>query len=385
MFEIESIVPAPRDPAIRGFAVDGPRPGQDIDADSLEIDGWAVGEDAPLRAIEVLVDGERRSRVPVERERPDVGAAFPDRPWAGTSGYRGWVPLAGLDRGGTLTLLAETAAGERASVAEIVLRPLALAADEATDWAGPDFLVIGAQRSGSTSLYTYLTSHPNIAPARIKEVKYFSAFADRPWGWYRRQFPDALPPGTITGEATPYYLFHPHAPRRVARRLPNVRLIAVLRDPVARAYSHWAHETARGTEWLPFADALAAEPERLAGERERMLADERFASVAHQNHSYAGRGRYAEQLADWFAHVDRDRLLVLRAEDLFADPARTVRQATAFLGVPPAPLLDARQHNERAYPPLDPALRRRLAAAFAPANRDLEDLLGRRFDWNDDR
>ncbi len=385
MFEIESIIPAPRHPAIRGFAVDGPRPGQEIDADALEIDGWIVGEQAPLRAIEALVAGERRSRVPVERERPDVGQALGDLGWAAASGFRGWVPLAGLERGGTLTLRAETAAGDPVPLAEIVLRALARDEDDAADWAGPDFVVIGAQRSGSTSLYRYLTSHPNIASARFKEIKYFSAFAERPWGWYRRQFPDALPPGTITGEATPYYLFHPHAPRRIAERLPRARLLAVLRNPVDRAYSHWAHETARGAEWLPFADALAAEPDRLAGERERMLADERYASAAYQNHSYAARGRYAEQLDHWLGHIDRERLLVLRAEDLYADPAAAVRIATDFLGVPPAPLLDARQHNERAYPPLDPALRRRLAAEFAPANRDLEDLLGRRFGWDDDR
>lgn len=385
MFEIDSILPAPRDPAIRGFAVDGPRPGQEIDADSLEIDGWAVGEDGPLRAIDVGIAGARRSRIPVERERPDVGAAFPERAWASTSGFRGWIPLAGIGNDRRIALRVETATGALAPLAEIVLRPLALPADDAADWPGPDFLVIGAQRSGSTSLYHYLTSHPAIAPARIKEVKYFSAFAARPWGWYRKQFPDSLPSGTITGEATPYYLFHPHAPRRVAARLPNVRLLAVLRDPVARAYSHWAHETARGTEWLPFADALAAEPDRLAGERDRMLADERYASAAHQNHSYAARGRYAEQLAGWLAHVDRDRLLVLRAEDLYADSAGTVRAATDFLGLPPAPLLDPRQHNERAYPRLDPALRRQLAAEFAPANRDLDDLLGRRFGWGDGR
>lgn len=385
MFEIESIVTAPRHPAIRGFAVDGPRPGQEIDADALEIDGWIVGEHAPMRAIEALVGGERRSRVAVERERPDVGRALGDLNWSGASGFRGWIPLAGLERGGTLALRAETAAGDSVPLAEIVLRELPQEHDAASDWPGPDFLVVGAQRSGSTSLYHYLTSHPRIAPARFKEIKYFSAFADRPWGWYRRQFPDALPPGTITGEATPYYLFHPHAPRRVASRLPDVRLLAVLRNPIDRAYSHWAHETARGAEWLSFADALAAEPERLAGERERMLADERYASAAWQNHSYAARGRYAEQLAAWLTHLEANRLLVLRAEDLYADPAGTVRVATDFLGVPPAPLLDARQHNERAYPPLDPALRRRLAAAFAPANRALEDLLGRRFGWDDDR
>lgn len=385
MFEIESITPAPTHPAIRGFAVDGPRPGQEIDADALEFDGWIVGAHAPLRAIEALVAGERRSRVAVERERPDVGQALGDLAWAGASGFRGWIPLAGLERGGTLTLRAETAAGDPVPLAEIVLRSIPQEDDAASDWPGPDFLVIGAQRSGSTSLYRYLTSHPRIAPARSKEIKYFSAFADRPWGWYRRQFPDALPPGSITGEATPYYLFHPHAARRVAQRLPNARLLAVLRNPVDRAYSHWAHETARGAEWLPFADALAAEPERLAGERDRMLADERYASGAWQNHSYAARGRYAEQLTGWLAHVDRARLLVLRAEDLYADPAATVRVATDFLGVPAAPLLDARQHNERAYPPLDAALRRQLAARFAPANRDLEDLVGRRFGWDDDR
>jgi hypothetical protein len=377
--EVTAVATAPGHPGVLRFAIDGPRDGQQIDADALEIDGWVVGAAAPVRAIEVVGDRGRLCRLALDRERPDVAAAVPGRPWALRSGFRGRAPLSGAERQ-RLTVVADTGDGGRAALATVELRQLP-PDDDAPAWDGPDFLVIGAQRSGSTSLYAYLTQHPQVAPAAQKEVKFFSTFFDRGWGWYRRQFPDPLPAGAVTGEATPYYLFHPHAPRRVAARLPRTRLIAVLRDPVDRALSHWAHETAGGTEWLPFAEAIAAEPDRLAGERERMLADEGYVSSALQHHSYLARGRYAEQLEGWFARVPRERLLVLRSEDLYADPAAAVRRATDFLGLDPAPLRDPRPHNERAYPPLDPALRAELAEAFAAPNRALERLLGRPFGW----
>jgi hypothetical protein len=381
--EVVAVSRASAHPALAGFSLDAPRPGQIVDGDALEIDGWVVGAAGPATAVLIGSRNGLRCRLPVERPRPDVAADRPTQPWALTAGFRGSTPLTGAAEE-HLVVAAETAAGDFVALADVRIRPLPETADldGSDDWTGPDFVVLGAQRAGSTSLYAYLTTHPQVVPAARKEVRYFSSLHDRSWAWYRRQFPAALAAGAITGEATPYYLFHPHAPRRVAERLPRARLIVVLRNPVARAVSQWAHETARGTEWLPLAEAIAAEPGRLAGELERMLADEQYASTAHQHHSYVARGRYADQLAAWFAHFPRERLLVLRSEDLYADPAAVVRQVTDFLELEPAPLGDARPHNERAYPPPEPALRKHLEATFAPANRALEDLLGRPFGWD---
>ena len=147
----------------------------------------------------------------------------------------------------------------------------------------PDFLIIGAQRCGTTSLYRYLEKHPQvIGAAPSKGVHYFDVHHERSLRWYRAHFPtrrrrDRAGDRAVTGEASPYYVFHPHGPDRVRAAVPNVRLILMLRDPVVRAFSQYQQEYARGFEDAEtFEQALELEPGRLAGERERMLADPRL-------------------------------------------------------------------------------------------------------------
>lgn len=385
--EIAAIDPCPEPDGILAFAIDGPRPGDRPDGDGFEVDGWVLGRLGPVSEVEVASEDEVRCRVPVARERSDVATAFPDLPWAAECGFRGWVPTAGLPPSFALEVRAVLPGGARVPLATLRGHRLVDAhldgEDDAAGWPGPDFIVIGAQRSGTTSLYRYLTQHPLVAPAAIKEVKYFSYFHQRPWGWYRRQFPASLPAGGQTGEATPYYLFHPHAARRIRERAPDARLIAVLRNPVDRAYSHYVHEWRRGTETLSFEDALVHEATRLAGEEDRMRSDEGYTSLAHQNHSYQARGQYADQLRRWLALVPRDRLLVLRSEELYADPAAAMDAVTAFLGLPGAPLAEASPPNEGGYPPMRPETRRSLERTFEQSNRDLRAMFGEGFGWDE--
>src|SRR5690606_27362001 len=122
----------------------------------------------------------------------------------------------------------------------------------------------------------------------------------------------------ITGEASPYYMVYPFAPERLRKDLPQAKLIALLRNPVDRAYSHYQHQVARGRESLSFEEALAAEPRRLDGELEKILADETYTSFAHAHYSYRLRGHYADQLESWFKVFPREQILVLAAESLFA-------------------------------------------------------------------
>jgi len=160
----------------------------------------------------------------------------------------------------------------------------------------PDFLVIGAQKAGTTALYAYLRWHPGIAGPSWKEVSFFDRHWWRGEAWYRGQFP--LRAGErLVGEASPSYLFHPLAPERARSLVPGAKLVALLRDPVDRAYSQYQHEVALGREPLSFEDALAAEEERTRGEAERLAADPRAFSRAWWDHTYAARGRYAEQAA----------------------------------------------------------------------------------------
>lgn len=244
----------------------------------------------------------------------------------------------------------------------------------------PDFLILGAQKAGTTALYAYLRWHPQVTGPSFKEVSFFDRHYARGERWYRAHLP--IRRSGIVGEASPSYLFHPLAPERVAAMVPRARLIALLRNPVDRAFSHYQHEVALGREELSFEDALAREDERMQGELERMLRDPTYFSHAWWNYTYAARGRYAEQLERWFAAFARDQLLVLFTEELAADTAGTYRRVLDFLGVDARGLDSYPRIFEREYGGMDPSTRARLEDEFAEPNRRLGDLLEREPPWS---
>jgi Sulfotransferase domain len=256
----------------------------------------------------------------------------------------------------------------------------------------PDFLIIGAQRAGTTSLYRYLVAHPAVASAMpSKGVHYFDTHFDESLAWYRGHFPTILAArytrvrrgvDLITGEASPYYLFHPRVPERVADALPNVKLIVLLRDPIERAYSHYANEVARGYEELSFEQALDREARRLKGESEKLETDPGYHSLAHQHHSYLARGLYLEQIERWRSFFPRDQLQILSAERLFADPSAVLAEVHDFLGVERRPLAAYEEHNARRREPMRRVTREWLEEFFAEPNRRLFDYLGADFGWN---
>jgi Sulfotransferase domain len=253
----------------------------------------------------------------------------------------------------------------------------------------PDFLIIGTEKGGTTFLYWTLCQHPYVEPAAEKELHFFDT---RKWfkrgvGWYRSQFPaPAWREGqkVITGEASPYYLFHPSSPRRASDILPDAKLIALLRNPVDRAYSAYNHKVAAGQEPLSFEEALAEEERRTAGELEKMLADERYNSRSFRIYAYRSRGIYVDQLQRWHKHFAPDQLLVLRSEDLFADPVRTVGTVHEFLDLPKGDTnitSPTKKRNRRTFQPMAPATRQRLEQFFEPHNQRLYEYLGVDFDW----
>jgi len=247
----------------------------------------------------------------------------------------------------------------------------------------PGFLLIGGMKCGTTSLYQYLARHPGVERGFTEEVHYFDLNYHRSLMWYRAHFPirGGGAEGPVAGDDSPYYLFHPMVPERVARDLPDVKLVVLLRDPVTRAYSHYNHERRRGREQLPFEQALQREDARLEGEEERMREDALYASWDHQRHSYMARGRYAEQLARWFRHIPRERFLVLQSEEMFRDPASVVDRTLGFLDLPPMGPIEYPVHNPGSYEPMSEAARGMLEDHFEPLNEELFRLLGERFDW----
>lgn len=254
----------------------------------------------------------------------------------------------------------------------------------------PDFLIIGAQKAATTALYAYLRWHPGITGPSFKEVSFFDRHYARGPSWYRAHLP-ARPrlwavkrrhgDWPLVGEASPSYLFHPQAAERVAALMPQAKLIAVLRNPVDRAFSHYQHEVALGREQLSFEDALEAEDERMRGERERMADDPSYFSHAWWNYTYAARGKYAEQLERWFAAFPREQVFVLVSEELLREPAESYAGTLEFLGARPHDLSSFPRIFARDYSEMSSATREGLEREFEEPNRRLAALLGRELPW----
>lgn len=244
----------------------------------------------------------------------------------------------------------------------------------------PDFLILGAQKAGTTALYAYLRWHPGITGPAWKEVSYFDRHYRRGVRWYRGHFPIRRG-DRIVGEASPGYLFHPLAPERVRATVPEAKLIVLLRDPVDRALSHYHHEVSLGREPLSFEQAIEVEPERTRGEEERLVREPGYFSRAWWDHAYLARGRYAEQLERWLAVFPREQLLVLPSEELAADPGQTYARVLEFLSASPHELDAYPRVYEQRYAGLRPETGQQLAEYFAEPNRRLYELLGRELAW----
>jgi hypothetical protein len=256
----------------------------------------------------------------------------------------------------------------------------------------PDFLIIGAQKAGTTSLASYLTAHPQVVAPKRKEIHFFDLNfhldsdldSTKDVDWYRSHFPigrrarlKALLRGKrlLSGDATPYYLLHPLAALRAFMVVPAARIIIMLRDPVDRAYSHYHHEIRLGEESLSFEEAIAAEDSRIAGEEERILDDPLYASFSYQHFTYLKRGLYAGQIRDWLRYYPADQVLIVSSEQLFENPFAEYQRVLKFLRLPTWELPSYRAEFSGKYPPLDESTRDRLCEYFAPHNRELHDYL----------
>lgn len=254
----------------------------------------------------------------------------------------------------------------------------------------PDFLIIGSRKCATTSLHGWLCEHPLVAPAE-KEIFFFNIHYYRRPDWYRTHFPTVAERDAfaaehgrpfLVGDATPSYMEHYWTPQRAAKLLPEARLIVCLRDPVDRAHSQFHHYRRRGTEPLEtFEEAIAAEPERLAGEAEHQQRDPHFHSWRIHRWGYLATSRYAEQLERWFAVYPRERFLFLDFDEVAADPAGALARVHAHLGLPDHPREDFPALNSGRYEPLAADTRARLREYFAPHDERLRELTGREFAW----
>lgn len=239
----------------------------------------------------------------------------------------------------------------------------------------PAFLIIGAQKAGTTSLYNYLIQHPQVEKAIEKEVHYFDLNYYKPFEWYLQCFPGlGGNKKNITGEASPYYIFHPTCAVRIKEKLPKVKLIIILRNPVDRAYSHYHHAVRNLGETLAFEEAIEMEEARLAGELEKLERDPFYCSYNYQHYSYLSRGIYVDQLKNWYDLFPAKQILLLKYEELFSNPSDYMNKVSEFLKISPHNYaFDI--FNQGEYSDMSGETQKRLKQFFKPHNEKLHNFI----------
>jgi Sulfotransferase domain len=256
----------------------------------------------------------------------------------------------------------------------------------------PDFVIIGAKKCGTTFLYDLLIEHPHVESAAQKELHYFDRYFDQGIDWYRRCFPapkwiDGRT--TITGEATPY-LPTPSAAERMAKILPQARLIVLLRNPVDRAYSDYQQGVRLGRETRRFEEAIQAEKSEIIGKDEITPREGRIGPTDARC-QYLRRGIYVDQLLHWTKFFTKDQILVLKSEDFFEHTPETLKVVLKFLGLSPpsSPKLRTdfrgwlrnKRHKGEYQQGMSSVTRRQLEEYFEPYNRGLYEYLDVDFGW----
>lgn len=212
----------------------------------------------------------------------------------------------------------------------------------------PTVIIIGTQKGGTSSLFEYLLQHPQMQGSFIKEVQYFT---ERHWigeRGYKAFFPKKGIDTRHVAEATPLYLFSPDAPQRIHKQIPDVKLIALLREPVERAYSNYMHNRRRGHEERSFQECVAADIEsaKISGGPGPCPGED---ALDFRHKSYVRRGLYAQQLERWYDLFPRENIRIFKAEDFFYDPTFITEQTIQFLGLAGHPINTGKAHNQFSY------------------------------------
>lgn len=264
----------------------------------------------------------------------------------------------------------------------------------------PDFLLLGAAKCGTTSLFDWICAHPLVVRPSTngrprKELLFFDYNFHRGADWYRQHFPLESERRELerehgrrflTGEATASYLTGHWVPGRVWEMVPDVKLIVTLRNPIDRAYSAFQmSRRERLEECESFEEALSLEHDRLAGELERVRSDPRYNPPLPPPlgyWSYLHRSRYSDHVARWLEMFPREQILFLRFEDLVTDPWSALEQVHGFLGLPPHRPGELRKLNAATYGEMSPRTRAELVEHFRPYNQRLNELTGIDFGWD---
>jgi len=251
----------------------------------------------------------------------------------------------------------------------------------------PDFIVIGAQKSGTSSMFSYLKQHPQILRPIFKEPYFFDRQYHRGLSWYRSNFPaqrtvnrlnDRLGRPHLTFESTATYIFDEQAPVRIARDLKTRKFILLLRNPADRVISAYWHARRMGIESRALAEVVESDMRRYRAE---MAGEKDASSTPTSRPNLLKRGIYHEAVSRWQSVFSPDDLLVLQSETLFAEPAGVMTQVFQFLDLPQPSHIDFEAQNVGGYKNRDAEVRAVLQDFYRPFNEKLNSLTRTKLDW----
>ena len=254
----------------------------------------------------------------------------------------------------------------------------------------PNFLIIGAAKGGTSSLYDYLIQHPNVFSCIIKEPNYFSMYFDRSAEWYRSFFPFSFSKyyfekikkkKFVTGEASTEYYWHPHAPKRAQQIVPNAKIIFLLRNPADRAFSHYQMCCRAGIEQLSFEEAIKREEERTSEEYQKMLKDEYYFSAKFSSYAYIRKSIYIDFIQNWMKYFPKEQFMFIKSESFFENPGKILNDVLKFLELPELKLSQYKITRQGIYEKMDNKIRNKLLTYFKPHNEKLYKFLDSDFGW----
>lgn len=250
---------------------------------------------------------------------------------------------------------------------------------QSTQIKTPHFIIIGAFKCATTSLYQYINRHPNILPALEKELDFFDRQFDNGLNWYQSHFPPVPSEGDyITGEATPNYFYGLQTPNRIIQNLPNIKLILILRNPIDRTVSHYKFLQVNRQKHKPIEEVLELELERLVDSKPEDEPDWKI----YDRNCYIAHSLYFHYLQYWLKYISRDQLLIIKHEDLANFPEKTLSKTFKYLDLPDYRLSEYRKYKAGHYEPISSEMRHKLSDFFVPHVHALEKLLDMKFEWD---
>ena len=255
----------------------------------------------------------------------------------------------------------------------------------------PNFIVIGVGRGATTTLHHNLSKNPCLHSAAYDEAGFFDDNFHLGESWYRSLFPTKFTKNKIiknynhflSYEVTPSYIRKPWVARRIKKLLPNVKLIAILRNPVDRAYSHYNMGVNESNHKRSFEEVIKMDLDLLERSKEsKSDSDTYFKTIVEK--SYLARGFYAEQLKFWFKLFDKKQIHITTTENLAANPNETFNEIFNFLDIANFKISNLENKRKGNYSPLDKDIKFQLTSFFKPYNEELYKLIGKNFNWNDE-